>query len=121
MVSMDPKAAVMNYQFGERAKSELIILSQLCIALPGFTEQDRPGGKKMLLLLMESIRSEIQYAANSTGHREFHKAVTALSTAISMVEGGQYEEATQKIAAAVSASTTPAQEAWQVLVDHGLL
>ncbi len=118
---MDPKTAVMNYQFGERAKSELIVLSQLCIALSDFSEQDRPGGKKMLLLMMESVRSEIQYAANSTGHREFGKAVTALSTAISYVEGGQTEEATQKIAAAISASTTPAQEAWQVLVDHGLL
>ena len=45
MVSMDPKAAVMNYQFGERAKSELITLSQLCIALPGFAKQNRAIGK----------------------------------------------------------------------------
>jgi len=118
---MDQKTAVKNYQFGERAKSELIILSQLCIALTGFPEQERAGGKKMLLLMMESVRNELQYAANSTGHREFTKAVTSLSTAISLVESNQPEGAVEKIAAAVSASTTPAQEAWQVLTEHGLL
>jgi hypothetical protein len=121
MVSMDQKAAVKNYQFGERAKSELIILSQLCIALPGFSEQERTGAKKMLLLTMESVRSELQYAANSTGHREFTRAVTALNTAISLVESNQPEGATEKIAAAISAATTPAQEAWQVLSEHGFL
>jgi hypothetical protein len=119
---MDPKAAVMNYQFGERAKSELIVLSQLCIALPSFPEGgERAGGKKMLLLMMESVRSEIQYAATSTGHREFQNAASSLSLAISLVESDKAEEAAGKIAQAISASTTPAQEAWQVLSEHGLL
>lgn len=121
MVSMDPKTAVKNYQFGERAKSELIILSQLCIALPSIAEKERGGAKKMLLMMMESVRNELQYAANSTGHREFTRAVTSLSTAISLVESNQPEAAVEKIAAAVSAATTPAQEAWQVLAEHGLL
>ena len=39
MVSMDQKTAVKNYQFAERAKSELIILSQLCMALPSIPEE----------------------------------------------------------------------------------
>jgi hypothetical protein len=121
MVSMDPKAAVINYQFGERAKSELIIISQLCIALTGYSEQERAGAKKMLLMMMESVRTELQFAIRSTGHREFQNAVTALNTAISLVESNQPEEAAQKLANAISASTTPAQEAWQVLSEHGLL
>jgi hypothetical protein len=121
MVSMDPKTAVKNYQFGERAKSELIIVSQLCIALPGISEEERGGAKKMLLMMMDSVRNELQYAATSTGHREFGRAVNSLSTAISLVESNQPEAAVEKIAAAVSASTTPAQEAWQVLSEHGLL
>ena len=118
---MDPKAAIANYQFGERAKSELIILSQLCIALTGFPEQAKGGGKKMLLLMMDAVRNELQFAATSTGHREFQNAITALNTAISLVESNQPEQAAPQIAQAISASTTPAQEAWQVLSDHGLL
>lgn len=121
MVSMDPKTAVKNYQFAERAKSELIMLSQLCIALPGIPEKERGGAKKMLLLTMEAVRNELQYAVHSTAHREFTNAVNSLSVAISLVESNQPEAAVEKIAAAVSAATTTAQEAWQVLADHGLL
>jgi hypothetical protein len=121
MVSMDLPTAVKSYQFGERAKSELIICSQLCIALTGFSENERPGGRRMLLMLMESVRSELQFAAKSTGKIEFTKAIDALNQAISLTESNQAEQASQKIAFAISASTTPAQEAWQVLEKNGLL
>ncbi len=118
---MDPKAAVMNYQYGERAKSELILMSQLSLALPGFPEQERAGGKKMLLMMMESVRSELAFAQKSTGHREFTNAINFLNEAISLTESNQPEEASRRIASAISAATTPAQEAWQVLSEHGLL
>jgi hypothetical protein len=71
--------------------------------------------------MMESVRSELSFAQKSTGHREFTKAINFLNDAISLTESNQPEEASQKIAAAISASTTPAQEAWQVLSQHGLL
>jgi hypothetical protein len=121
MVSMDPATAVKSYQFGERAKSELIISSQLCLALTGFSDSERAGGKRMLLLLMESVRNELQFAARSTGQSEFKKAIDFLSEAISLTESDQPEQASGKIAMAISASTTPAQEAWQVLEKNGLI
>ena len=121
MVSMDLPTAVNSYQFGERAKSGLIMASQLNIALTGFSEQEKAGGRRMLLLMMESIRSELQFAFGSTGRQEFQKAINALNDAISLVESNQTEPASEKIAAAISASLTPAQEAWQVLSEHGLL
>ena len=121
MVSMDLPTAVKSYQFGERAKSELIITSQLCQALSGFSEQERAGGKRMLLLLMESVRAELQFAARGTGQAEFGRATNALNEAISLVESNQPDQATEKIAFAISASTTSAQEAWQVLSEHGIL
>jgi flagellin-specific chaperone FliS len=121
MVSMNLSTAVKSYQFGERAKSELIIASQLAMALVSFPEQERAGGKRMLLMLMETIRSEIQFAYNSTSQQDFMRATNALNEAISLVESNQLNQASEKIAAAISASTTSAQQAWQVLADHGLL
>ena len=121
MVSMDLPTAVKNYQYGERAKSELILMSQLSLALTGFSEQDRAGGRKMLLMMMESVRSELQFAAKKHRAREFTKAINFLNEAISLNESNQPEQASQKIAMAISAATTPAQEAWQVLSEHGLL
>jgi len=118
---MDLPTAVKNYQFGERAKSGLIMVSQLSIALTGFAKEERPGGRRMLLLMMESVRTELQFALRDTGHQEFQKAINSLNSAISLVEADKPEAASEKIAAAISASTTPAQEAWQVLTEHGLL
>ena len=121
MVSMDLKTAVRSYQFGEKAKSELIMVSQFCIALTGFSETERAGGRRMLLMMMEATRNELQFAFKSTGQIEFSKAINALSEAISLLESNQFDQASQKVAVAISASTTPAQEAWQVLSEHGLL
>jgi hypothetical protein len=118
---MDLPTAVKSYQFGERAKSELIIVSQLCQALTGFPDHQKSGGKKMLLLLMEQVRSEVAFAAKSTGEKEFELAINSLNQAISLVESDQPDQATVKLAAAISASTTPAQKSWQVLSDHELL
>jgi hypothetical protein len=121
MVSMDLPTAIKSFQFGEKAKSELIMSSQLCLALTSFSEAERAGGKRMLLLVLESIRSELQFAVRSTGQVEFQKAITSLNDAISLLESSQPEQASQKIAAAISASTTSAQEAWQVLNEHGFI
>jgi hypothetical protein len=118
---MDLPTAVKSYQFGERAKSELIVVSQLCQALTGFSETERAGGKRMLLLLMEQVRNELQFAARSTGQSEFSRAINVTNEAISLVESNQPVQAAEKIASAISASTTPAQVAWQVLSEHGLL
>jgi hypothetical protein len=121
MVSMDLPTAIKSFQFGEKAKSELIMSSQLCLALTSFSEAERAGGKRMLLLVLESIRSELQFAVRSTGQAEFQKAITSLNDAISLLESSQPEQASQKIAAAISASTTSAMEAWQVLNEHGFI
>lgn len=118
---MDPKTAVKVYSFGDRAKSELIIASQLTIALPGFNKEEHPGGRRMLILLLEAVRSETEFAYRNTEVSEFRKATELLSEAISLVESAREGAAAQKISESISASTTAAQMAWQVLSDHGLL
>jgi hypothetical protein len=118
---MDTKTAVKTYQFAERAKSLLIISSQLLMALPSFPEGERPGGKRMLLMLLESVRSELGFALRATEQREFQRAIDQMNSAIGLVESEQYGAASLKISEAVSASTTAAQASWQVLTDNGLL
>ena len=118
---MDLSTAVKSYQFGERAKAELIMASQLCLALTGFSDTEKSGGKRMLLMTIETIRSDLQFAFRSTGQSEFQKATNFLNEAISLLESNQPDQATEKVASAISASTTSAQEAWQVLSEHGLL
>ncbi len=110
-----------DYQYGERAKSELILVSQLLVVLAELKERELAGGKRILLALMEGIRSELEFALRGTGSGAFQRAINHLNEAISLVESGQPGPATLKVADAISDATTAAQEAWQVLSAHGLL
>jgi len=118
---MDTRAAVKNYQFAERSKSELLILSKLILAVVAFPEKEKAGGKRLLIMLMDAIRAEVDVAYNSTQVIDFKKAADILSEAISLTESSQYGLASEKIAMAVSEVTTAAQESWEVLSTHGLL
>lgn len=118
---MDLKAAIRNYQFAERAKSELIVCSQLAISLAGFPANERAGGKRMLILLLEAVRSELEFAWRGTENQEFRKAINLLSESISTVESENFGAASLKLGEAITAVTTAAQAAVQVLGEHGLV
>ena len=121
LLNMDLKAAIKNYQFADRAKSELIVCSQLVTALGSFPENERAGGRRMLIMSMEAVRAELQMALRSTEQSGFRRSTDLLSEAISLVESEQYGSASLRISEAVTGSTTVAQASWQVLNEHGLL
>ncbi|HQD26677.1 MULTISPECIES: hypothetical protein [Methanoculleus] len=118
---MDLKTAIKTYQFAERAKSELVVGSQLMTALIQFPIQEKPGGKRMLLMVLESIRSELDFAYGDTGNGEFKKAIDHLNEAISLTESMELGTASERMGRAVSAVTTAAQAAWETLKEHELI
>jgi len=118
---MDLKTAVKTYQFAERAKSELIVGSQLTIALIQFPLTEKPGGKRMLVMVLDSIRSELEFAYGSTEFTEFKKAIDHLNEAISLTESMELGAASERMSRAVSAVTTAAQAAWETLSKHELV
>jgi len=118
---MDLKTAIKTYQFAERAKSELIVGSQLTIALIQFPLPEKPGGKRMLVMVLESIRSELEFAYGSTELVEFKKAIDHLNEAISLTESMELGAASERMSRAVSAVPTAAQAAWETLSKHELI
>ncbi len=118
---MDRKLAVRLYQFGERAKSELIMVSQLLMFLGGLREEERAGGKKTVLQVMDLVRSENQMAVRDTGSREFTTVGNKIGEAISLTESERYGEASVCIGDAISAATTAAMTGWETLEKDGLL
>ena len=115
---MDKKLAVSAFQYGERAKSELMIASQLVTVLSGLKDAERMGGRKIVLQCLESVRMELQVALRQTGQQEFQRAIDSLGVVISLVEGNDCDGAVRQIGTAVSAATTVAQHAWQELERH---
>ncbi len=118
---MDLKTAIKTYQFAERAKSELIVGSQLALALVHFPITEKPGGKRMLVMMLESIRSEVEFGYGATGQREFKNAIDHLNEAISLTESMELGAASERLSRGVSAVTTAAQEAWHTLEEHELI
>ncbi len=118
---MDIKTAVRSYQFAERGKSELIISSQLVIALAGFPDAEKQGARRMLILLLDGVRAELQFAYRGTEKKEFRKAIDLMGEAISLIESDQHGSASLKLSESISMVTTIAQEAWQVLEKHGVI
>ncbi|WP_373839705.1 hypothetical protein [Methanospirillum sp.] len=115
---MDKKGAVSAYQYGERAKSELIIASQLITVLSGLKDAERTGGKKIVTQCLESVRIELQFALRATNNHEFQKSTDNLNLAISLVESDDYDQAVKTIGAAISNATTVAMHAWQELEKY---
>jgi hypothetical protein len=118
---MDLKTAVKSYQFAERAKSELIICSQLVTALSGFPDAERAGARRMLIIVLDSVRAELQFAFRGTEQGEFRRAIELMSEAISLTESDQYGPASLRLSEAISMVTTTAQGAWHTLREHGLI
>ncbi|MDD2473303.1 MULTISPECIES: hypothetical protein [unclassified Methanoculleus] len=118
---MDLKTAVRVYQFAERAKSELIVGSHLTTALIQFPLQEKPGGKRMLVMVLESIRSELEFAYGGTELGEFKKAIDHLNEAIALTESMELGAASERLSRGVSAVTTAAQAAWDTLKEHELI
>lgn len=118
---MDTKSAILAYQFGERTKSELLVASQLITYTSDLKQDEKKGGKRVLLACLDMFRNEIAFAQRATGMQEFNRAYNSVSEAISYVEGDNYIDAGRPLGNAVSAATTAAQKGWQVLTEHGLL
>jgi len=120
-MSMESKDAVLRYQFAERAKSELIIASQLVMTLNDYKDVELAGARRMLILLMDLVRNEIEFGYRATGATEFKKSIDALNEAISLVESDSLGPASVKLGESISQATTVAQNAWGVLEGRGFL
>ncbi|MDD1660616.1 MAG: hypothetical protein LUQ62_05365, partial [Methanomicrobiales archaeon] len=57
---MDKKTAVKSYQFSERAKSELILVSQLLMVLSELKGEQQAGGKRIVLALMDGVLAKLR-------------------------------------------------------------
>lgn len=118
---MEVRDAIVRYQHAERAKSELLIGSQLITTLTDYRDEQKTGATRVAVTFLEQVRSELMLAFNATSAQEFRKAGELLSEAIGQVESDEYGAASIKIGLAVSAVTTVAQMAWHVLDEHGLI
>ena len=118
---MNAKEAVAEYQFSERSKSELMAASQIVATLYDYKGAEKTAAKRVTTSFLELFRSNLMMGFNGTKNTNFKRAADRVSEAISRIEADEFAEASQKLGEAVSLATTPAQEAWEFLSEHGFL
>ncbi|MBR1368058.1 hypothetical protein RJ53_00545 [Methanocalculus chunghsingensis] len=118
---MDLRKAVLSWQYAERQKAGIISISKMLMSLPDYPKEERAGASRMLIAVIEEFRADAQTAAAATGNNEFKKVANALSEMISLTESSQFGLATERAGEGISAATTVAQSAWEVLSKHGVL
>jgi hypothetical protein len=120
-MNMDLKDAVLQFSFAERAKSELIIASHLTGSLAGYKGDERNGARQMLSALLGAVSSELAFASRAISNEDFTSAVSLLDEALGQIDREEYSGASETIGRSITAATTAAQHAWQVLSEHGLV
>jgi len=99
----------------ERVKSELIVGSKLLVSLRDFKEREFDGALKMLENYFNALESEIGIAYNSTKDPRFMEILNLISG----MDFIDYDASMDRIARAVSITTTLANEAYQSLFGSG--
>ncbi len=118
---MDIRNAVLSWQYAEHLKTGIIQVSKMLMSLPDYPKEERTGGRRMLIGIIEELRADAKTASAATGIADFSKVAHSLSEMISLTESSQFGLATERAGEGVSAATTAAQGAWEVLHSHGIL
>lgn len=118
---MNPKEAIQSYLFAERAKTNLITLSQMTTILSDLKGAEKSGAKRMFKLLVNAVAQDLTFAEKSTGSKEFLDAVKILDGIESMLDNDEFDDVSRAIGNAMTQATTPAQQGWQVLSENELV
>lgn len=118
---MEIRKAILDYQFSERLKSELIIASKLIAELTVMKEEELIGAVKIVSLFLDVLSTETRIAYNASKSNDFLEADRKISEASSGVKLQEYEAANKCIAQAVSLVTNTAGKALQTLIENRLV
>ncbi|HDN68085.1 hypothetical protein B6V00_03265 [ANME-1 cluster archaeon ex4572_4] len=126
------KNEIVNYQFGERIKSAMIICSKMLAVVESLgegragkerREGELAGAKKVLGAFFDGLSVETGMALRATGMREFGQVEEELAQARRRVEAEavDFEEVQASLGRAVSHATTACDRAVRALAEEGLL
>jgi hypothetical protein len=109
---MDTRQAILAFSQSEKAKSALIMATQLMEIYNGLPESEKHCAERFIRAFLGMITSEISLAK---------KLTPADNTAFVMMNSGVLSEASYHITHAISAVTTIGQRSMQFLMDQKLL
>jgi len=118
--ALDVEKAFVIYHNAERLKIDLINLSKFINALMSFKGSEKPGAKRMLMMMTDMIIVDLRRTYSITSEESFERAAGFLEQANCEIDEMKLGPAAETVATAISEVTTPAAGAWEPLHEKGL-
>jgi hypothetical protein len=118
---METREAILDFQYSEKMKSGLIIGINLMTQMASLKDDERSGGKKVLVWFLEGLLRETRVAESVLGIAHFGDLEQKVMEIIGRVQLSQFEEAELSFSEAISLATTSCQSSMSFLVEKGLI
>jgi predicted HTH domain antitoxin len=120
---METREAILNFQYAEKMKSELIVGTQLLDQVISLKEAELSGGKKVLVWYLEGLLRELRIAQNvlESGHSYYNDMERKIMEVIGRLQVSQFQEAQWSLSEAISLATTSCQASMTFLMERKLI
>jgi len=118
---MDARTAILNYQYAERIKSQLIIAFKMLEKLSVLSGEEWSGGEKMLLSYLESVSGEIRMAQSQKESSHLTEVDRKMAEAIGHLKLFEQPELYKALRDCLTRITTSDQLAMEELEVKNLL
>jgi hypothetical protein len=118
---MEPREAILDLQYSEKMKSGLIIGSGLMDQLVSMKDEERAGGKKVLVWYLEGLLREIRIAENVLGRGHYSDLERKVMEVIGRVQMSQFQDVQRSFSEAISLATTSCQISMSFLIEKRLI
>jgi len=118
---MDVKHLILEFQYSEKIKSQLIIGSSLLVPMEALKGEERTGAKKIVKTYLQSLLTEIRIARNTVKSVNYHGAEKNVSESLRRLEMNDLVNSNLFISKALSYITTSCEAAMTSLQKSDLL
>jgi hypothetical protein len=119
---METREAILNFNYAEKMKSELILSTQLLDQVVSLKDAELSGGKKVLVWTLEGMLREVRMAQNVLGSApSYNDMERKIMEVIGRLQVSQFEEAQRSLSEAISLATTSCQTSMTFLMEKKLI
>lgn len=118
---MNAKQLILEFQYSEKIKSQLIIGSTILAHVEALKGEERVGGEKILKAYLQLLLTEIRIAWNVVRSISYHGAEKNVTECIGRLEMGDLAHVNPCISKALSHITTSCEAAMTNLQKDNLL
>ncbi len=120
-ITMDMKPLILEFQYSEKIKSQLIIGSNLLALMESLKGDERTGAEKIVKTYLQSLLTEIRIAQNSIKSVNYHGAEKNVTESLGRLEMHDMANSNLSISKALSYVTTSCEAAMTTLQENDLL